>query len=51
MSKCTDPAVGDILSSWRYDISASSPEMRGDLEAHFAECALDRRRIELSMSR
>ena len=38
MAKCTDPAVGYILSSWRYDLSGSSPEMRGDLEAHLAEC-------------
>jgi hypothetical protein len=44
MSKCIDPAVGDILSSWRYDISGSSPEMRGDLESHFAECSQCRTR-------
>ena len=38
MNKCTDPVVGDILSSWRYDISGSSPAVRGDLEEHLAEC-------------
>ncbi len=38
MSKCIDPAVGDILSSWRYDISGSSPAVRGDLEEHLVEC-------------
>jgi hypothetical protein len=31
--------VGDILAGWRYDISGIVPEMRGDYEAHFAECA------------
>ena len=44
MSKCTDPAVGDILSSWRYDISTSSPEVRGDLESHLDGCAQCRTR-------
>jgi hypothetical protein len=38
MKKCTDPVVGDILSSWRYDISGITPAMRGDYEAHLAEC-------------
>jgi hypothetical protein len=36
---CVDPVVGDILSSWRYDISGITPAMRGDYEEHFAECA------------
>jgi hypothetical protein len=36
---CVDPVVGDILSSWRYDISGITPAMRGDYEDHFAECA------------
>ncbi len=36
--QCTDPVVGDILASWRYDISGITPEMRGDYESHFAEC-------------
>ena len=38
MNKCSDPVVGDILSSWRYDISGSSPAVRGDLEKHLVEC-------------
>jgi hypothetical protein len=36
---CVDPVVGDILSSWRYDISGITAAMRGDYEEHFAECA------------
>jgi hypothetical protein len=36
---CVDPVVGDILSSWRYDISGITKAMRGDYEGHFAECA------------
>ncbi|WP_233581318.1 hypothetical protein [Acidipila sp. EB88] len=47
MSQCTDPVVGDILSSWRYDISGSSPAVRGDLEEHFAECRQCRNRLRL----
>jgi hypothetical protein len=39
MTRCTDQVVGDILSSWRYDISGISPEMRTDYEEHFATCA------------
>jgi hypothetical protein len=35
---CVDKVVGDILAGWRYDISGIAPEMRGDYEAHFAEC-------------
>jgi hypothetical protein len=38
MKQCTDPIVGKILAGWRYDISGLAPEMRGDYEAHFAEC-------------
>ncbi|MDI3254616.1 hypothetical protein [Pseudacidobacterium ailaaui] len=38
MTSCTDPVVGDILSSWRYDISGISPEMRTDYEHHLEEC-------------
>jgi hypothetical protein len=38
-TRCTDPVVGAILASWRYDISGISPEMRRDYENHFAECA------------
>ena len=39
MSACTDPVIGDILSSWRYDISGITPAMRGDYERHLVECA------------
>lgn len=39
MNACTDTVVGDILSSWRYDISGISPEMRVDYEDHLANCA------------
>lgn len=38
MRNCNDPAVGAILSSWRYDLSGSSPELRGDLEDHLITC-------------
>ncbi len=37
--ECTDKVVGAILAGWRYDISGITPEMRGDYEQHFAECA------------
>ena len=47
MAMCTDPVIGDILSSWRYDLSGISPEMRGDYEQHFEECAGCRRRQRL----
>ncbi|HVT98087.1 MAG TPA: hypothetical protein VHE33_11320 [Acidobacteriaceae bacterium] len=39
MSNCTDSVVGDILSSWRYDISGITPEMRVDYEEHLETCA------------
>jgi len=42
MAKCTDPVIGKILAGWRYDISGIAPEMRGDYEAHFRECAFCR---------
>ncbi|HEV2323935.1 MAG TPA: hypothetical protein VGS10_08285 [Terracidiphilus sp.] len=35
---CTDRVIGDILASWRFDISGLSPEMRKDYEQHLAEC-------------
>jgi hypothetical protein len=38
MKTCVDPIVGDILSSWRYDISGITPEMRTVYERHLAEC-------------
>jgi hypothetical protein len=44
---CVDPVVGDILSSWRYDISGITPAMRGDYEEHFVECAYCRSRQHL----
>ena len=47
MSQCTDPVVGDILSSWRYDISGSSPAVRGDLEEHLLACRQCRTRQRL----
>jgi len=37
-SLCVDPVVGAILSGWRYDISAVSPEMRTDYEQHLSDC-------------
>ena len=46
-TQCTDKVVGDILASWRYDISGIFPEMRGDYEAHFAECEHCRARRKL----
>jgi hypothetical protein len=44
---CVDPVVGDILSSWRYDISGITAAMRGDYEEHFRECAYCRSRQHL----
>src|ERR1700761_11310 len=44
---CTDRVVGDILSSWRYDISGITPEMRRDYEQHLLECAHCRSRQRL----
>jgi hypothetical protein len=35
---CSDPIVGKILAGWRYDITGLAAEMRGDYEAHLAEC-------------
>ncbi|HXB63096.1 MAG TPA: hypothetical protein VNU94_09640 [Acidobacteriaceae bacterium] len=46
-SDCTDQVVGDILSSWRYDISGLSTEMRTDYELHLAECSHCRSRQQL----
>jgi hypothetical protein len=47
MAKCTDPVIGKILAGWRYDISGIAPEMRGDYEGHFRECAFCRSRQRL----
>ncbi len=44
---CVDPIVGKILAGWRYDISGLAPEMRGDYEAHLAECTHCRGRQQL----
>jgi hypothetical protein len=44
---CTDKVVGGILAGWRYDISGLAPEMRGDYEAHLAECQHCRSRQRL----
>lgn len=49
-SSCTDQVVGNILSGWRYDISALSPAMRTDYEQHFVECAHCRRRQTVARS-
>ncbi len=46
-TQCVDQVVGDILASWRYDISGIFPEMRGDYESHFAECEHCRRKQRL----
>jgi len=40
VSPCVDPVVGAILSGWRYDISALSPEMRTDYEQHLSDCGV-----------
>jgi hypothetical protein len=45
--QCVDRVVGEILAGWRYDISGITPEMRGDYEQHFAECAHCRSRQRL----
>ena len=46
-SICSDKVIGDILAGWRYDISGIAPEMRGDYEAHFAECERCREKRKL----
>jgi hypothetical protein len=45
--QCVDPLVGKILAGWRYDISGITPEMRGDYEQHFVDCAYCRSRQRL----
>ena len=47
MMQCIDPVVAKILAGWRYDISAITPEMRVDYEAHFAACEFCRSRRRL----
>ena len=49
-TRCSDPVVGAILASWRYDISGISPEMRRDYEQHFAECSHCRARLKFHRS-
>ena len=44
---CTDRVVGAILAGWRYDISGIAPEMAGDYEQHFRDCAACRSRQRL----
>ena len=44
---CADQVVGDILSGWRYDLSAVSPEVRGAYVEHFEECRHCRARQRL----
>jgi len=39
--------VGQILSGWRYDLSAVSPEVRGAYVEHFVECRHCRARQRL----
>ena len=50
MSQCVDQVVGQILAGWRYDISGIAPEMRGDYEQHFIDCAHCRSRQLLHRS-
>jgi hypothetical protein len=50
MTECTDRVIGKILAGWRYDISGIAPEMRGDYEAHFDECAYCRSRRTIHRS-
>jgi hypothetical protein len=49
-TRCSDPVVGAILASWRYDISGISPEMRRDYEQHFIECGHCRSRLKFHRS-
>lgn len=45
---CIDQVVGDILSGWRYDISAVSPAMRTDYEQHLSDCGHCRKRQNIA---
>jgi len=47
---CTDRVVGDILASWRYDISGIPHNMRRDYEQHFADCSQCRARQKFHRS-
>jgi hypothetical protein len=44
---CTDQVVGDILSGWRYDLSAVSSEVLGVYVEHLTECRHCRARQRL----
>lgn len=44
---CSDQVIGDILSGWRYDLSAVSPELRDDYTTHFSQCRHCRARQRL----
>jgi hypothetical protein len=44
---CSDQVIGAILSGWRYDISGIPQDLRGDYEAHLADCSHCRRRQRL----
>jgi hypothetical protein len=46
-SRCSDPVIGGILSSWRYDISGLDPLMRQDYESHLLHCGHCRARQRL----
>jgi hypothetical protein len=47
---CTDRVVGDILASWRYDISGIPHNMRRDYEQHFTDCTQCRARQKFHRS-
>ncbi len=44
---CSDQVVGDILSGWRYDLTAVSSEVRGAYVEHLEECRHCRARQRL----
>ncbi len=44
---CSDQVIGDILSGWRYDLSAVSAEVRDDYTTHFSQCRHCRARQRL----
>lgn len=44
---CSDQVIGDILSGWRYDLSAVSEEVCGDYAPHFVQCRHCRARQRL----
>ena len=44
---CEDHVFGDILSGWRYDLSALSADRSGDFQEHIAECQHCRARQRL----